>query len=754
VAAAVPEIWGSGRIVGSDGDPIGGNGPPTFAAGWISNDALNPYQLASGRAPTAPGEAVIDKGAAEEGHLALGDTTTIRVPQPVDVTIVGLATFAGADSAGPTTFAAFTPEWASELLLPGQPGKATSIRVAAEPGVSQSELVRRIDPVLPHGVESLTGAQVTKEMEDDIQGAFLGFFTTALLVFAGVSLVVATFSIYNTFSILVAQRTRESALLRALGASRGQVLRSITVEAVAVGLVASVGGVLAGIGLAAGLMALLEAVFADLPGEGLMVGLDPVVTGIAVGVIVTLAAAIAPALRASRVAPLEALRAAAVDRSAASWLRGLAGSAMALGGVALTVAGATGGSLPQAGLGALAVVVGVVMLGPVVARPAAGALGAPQAARRGMSGTLARRNSMRNPRRTAGTASALMIGVAVVSLFTVVAASIKQSIDDTVDAQFAGDLVIVEDFWGAGLSPELAPAVAALPEVDTVSAGGNAPLRAGGENMVASTVDPTTLEDLLELDVQQGSIARLTDDQVAVWDQYAEDNGLELGDELPITYADGATTRPTVGAVYGEGELLGDLVLPKSAYLPHTTRPADVTVMIDLADGVSAAEAEPAIQQVADGLGGPDVQTAEEYTDSVAGQIDQMLTVVYGLLVLAIIIALMGIANTMSLSIHERTRELGLLRAVGQSRRQLRAMVRGEALTVALFGTVGGVGLGLFLGWAMVEALADEGFTAFAIPTTSLAVVLVLGALVGVVAALRPARRAARLDILEAIATE
>jgi putative ABC transport system permease protein len=753
VDAAAARIEGSGRIVGSDGDPLGGNGPPTIAANWVDDPRLSPYDLAEGRAPTAPGEMVIDAASARNGDLAVGDVATIRVPDPVEATVVGIATFGEADSQGPVTYAAFTTEYAAELLMP-EPGIASSIVVAAEPGVTQAELVDRIDRVLPDGAESLTGAELTSEMEDMIEQDFLGFLKAFLLVFAGIALVVAAFSIYNTFSILLAQRSRESALLRALGASRGQVLRSITVEALAVGLVASVGGVLAGIGLAAGLLALLETVFTDLPGEGLMVGLDPVVTGIAVGVIVTLAAAIAPALRASRVAPLEALRAAAVDRSAASWLRGVAGSVTALGGVALTVAGATGGSLPQAGLGALAVVVGVVMLGPVVARPAAGALGAPQAARRGMSGTLARRNSMRNPRRTAGTASALMIGVAVVSLFTVVAASIKQSIDDTVDAQFAGDLVIVEDFWGAGLSPELAAGVAALPEVDTVSAGGNAPLRAGGENMVASTVDPATLEDLLELDVQQGSITRLTDDQVAVWDQYAEDNGLELGDELPLTFADGATTLPTVGAVYGEGELLGELVLPKSAYLPHTTRPADVTVMIDLADGVSAAEAEPAIQQVADGMGGPDVQTAEEYTDSVAGQIDQMLTVVYGLLVLAIIIALMGIANTMSLSIHERTRELGLLRAVGQSRRQLRAMVRGEALTVALFGTVGGVGLGLFLGWAMVEALADEGFTAFAVPTTSLAVVLVLGALVGVVAALRPARRAARLDILEAIATE
>ena len=753
VDLAVPRIEGSGRIVGSDGDPLGGNGPPTLAGNWVDDTRLSPYDLAEGRAPAAPGEVVIDRASARNGDLAVGDTTTIRVPDPVEATVVGIATFGDADSQGPVTYAAFTTEYAAEVLMPA-PGIVSEIAVAAEPGVSQAELVDRIDGVLPDGVESLTGAELTSEMEDLIEQDFLGFFKTFLLVFAGIALVVAAFSIYNTFSILLAQRSRESALLRALGASRGQVLRSITVEALAVGLVASIGGVLAGVGLAAGLLALLEATFTDLPGDGLVLGASPIVTGVVVGVTVTLAASIAPALRASRIAPLEALRAAAVDRSGASWVRGVLGGLAALGGGALTIAGATGGSVSQAGVGALAVVVGVVMLGPVVARPAAGALGAPQAARPGMSGTLARRNSMRNPRRTAGTASALMIGVAVVSLFTVVAASIKQSIDDTVDAQFAGDLVIVEDFWGAGLSPELGPAVEALPEVDAVAAMGNAPA-AGRRQGHGGRHGRPRLGRRHARPRRAGGVGRRPRRRrVAVSADYAESHDLGLGDELAVTYADGTSAQPTVGAVYADGDLMGELVMPKAAYLPHTTRATDVTVLIGLADGVSPADAEPVIQDVADGLGSPDVQTAGEFTDSVAGQVDQMLTVVYGLLVLAIIIALMGIANTMSLSIHERTRELGLLRAVGQSRRQLRAMVRGEALTVALFGTVGGVGLGLFLGWAMVEALADEGFTSYAVPTTSLAVVLALGALVGVVAALRPARRAARLDILEAIATE
>jgi putative ABC transport system permease protein len=757
VAAAAPEIWGYGRIVGADGDPLGGNGPPTFAANWITDDGLNPYDLAEGRPPAAPGEAVVDKGAAEEGDLAIGDTTTIRVPEPVEVTIVGLASFAGADSAGPTTYAAFTTDWASELLLPGEPDKATSIRVAAEPGVSQAELVDRLDPVLPDGVESLTGAQLTAEMEDDIQGDFLGFFSQALLVFAGVSLVVATFSIYNTFSILVAQRTRESALLRALGASRGQVLRSIAVEALAVGIVASAVGIAAGIGLAAGMLAIFGAIGISLPAHALVIGTGSVVSAAAVGVIVTLAASLVPALRASRTAPMAALRAVAVDRSGASWWRAGVGLVVTGAGVAAVLRGTSGdGNFSLTGLGALVTLVGVVLLGPVAARPVAGLLAAPGAALRGVTGSLARRNAMRNPRRTAGTASALMVGVAVVSLFTVVGASIKESMNATIAEQYKGDLVVSDPaFSSVGFSPELSAAIAGLDEVDATSSLSNAPLRVDGKDTLATTIEPATFDPMLDLDVVGGGkIADVGDDEVAVSQDYADDHHLALGDPLPLTFADGGSAEPTVGAIYTRGNLMGDLLVPEALFLPHTATPSDFVIMITLAGGTSLDQGEQAIQAVADRFGAPDVQTGDEYVKTASGQVDQVLNLVYGLLVLAIVIALMGIANTLSLSIHERSRELGLLRAVGQTRRQLRSMVRGEAATVALFGTAGGVGLGIFLGWALVDTLASEGFTSFAIPAGPLAVVMAIGALVGVVAAVRPARRAARMDVLSAIATD
>ena len=349
VAAVAPRIENNGRIVGADGDPIGG-GAPTIAGNWVTDARLNPYDLAEGGAPAAPGEVVIDKAAAEDGQLAVGDTTVVRTPDPVHVRIVGLATFGGADSQGSATYAGFTTEFADQVLMP-KPGKASSIAVAAEPGVSQAELVRRLDAVLPDGVEALTGAELTREMEEETQGEDHEAFQQALILFAGVALVVATFTIYNTFSILVAQRTRESALLRALGASRSQVLRSVTAEALAVGLLASVGGIAAGMGLAMGLLALMDAIGLTTPASPLVLDASTVAIALAVGVVVTLVASLAPAVRASRVAPLAALREVAVDRSATSRRRAVAGAVVTGAGIALTIVGATGEALLTHGPG-------------------------------------------------------------------------------------------------------------------------------------------------------------------------------------------------------------------------------------------------------------------------------------------------------------------------------------------------------------------------------------------------------------------
>lgn len=751
VAAASGRVERSGRIVAADGDPIGSG--QWIAGSWVEDPRLNPYQVVEGRAPAAPGEVVIDRAAAEAGGLAVGDRTVVRTPDRIAVTVVGLATYGGADSRGSATYAGFAADYAERVLSP-EPGTVTSIAVAAAPGVSQAELVRRLDAALPAGVEVVTGAAVVAELAREVQGDDIEGFQQAMLFFAGVALVVATLTINNTYSILVAQRRRESGLLRALGASRAQVLGSVMVEALAVGLLASAGGIAAGMGLATGLLALMGAIDLPVPAGVMALDLGMVATALMVGVVVTAVASLAPAVRAARTAPLAALREAVVDQSATSRPRAVAGGVLAGLGAVVTVVGAIGEGLAATGLGALVTVAGVIVISPVAARTASAALGAPYARWRGPSGLLASRNAVRNPRRTAGTAATLMIGVAVVSLFTVVAASLARSIDAAVAEQWMGDLVISGEGQG-GFSTGLAGAVAALPEVAVASPTGGAPVRIDGRGTLATTVDPASAGAVEDLPVRQGSLRDLRTDQIAITVEYADRYGLRLGDPVTVEYPDGASERLTVGAVIVDNlSEVGEPRLHRDAFLAHASRPADTTLLIALADGVSDVEGEAAVQRVADQFGAPDVLTNQEFSDLIAAEINLYLTVIYALLALAIVIALMGIANTLSLSIHERTRELGLLRAVGVTRRQLRVMVRGEALMVALFGTVAGLGTGLFLGWALVSALASEGFSRFAVPVAPLVAALVLGALAGVLAAVLPAARATRMDILRAISHE
>jgi putative ABC transport system permease protein len=476
-----------------------------------------------------------------------------------------------------------------------------------------------------------------------------------------------------------------------------------------------------------------------------------------VGVLVTLVASLAPAIKASRVAPVAAMRGVAVDRSGVSVVRAVLGVLLAGAGIAVVVTAAdhANGALGRAGLGALALVAGGVVLGPVAARPAAALLGAPLGALKGQTGKLARGNAMRNPRRTAGSAAALMVGTAVVVLFTTFASSIKASLNDTVDRTFGGDLVMDQDsFSGATIDPAVDAAIAELPEVASTSAWAGAVMRVGTSDVEPIAADPAKLTTILDLGVTAGDLTHMQPGELAVSDRYAADHHLAIGSVVPASFADGSTTDLRVGAIYGVPDIIGDIVITPQDWAPHAGRAGDVVVLIKLADGVSLEEGKAAVTAAARPFAAPKVQTRDEYMDDVAGQIDQMLTLVYGLLAVAIVIALMGIANTLSLSIHERTRELGLLRAVGLSRRQLRSSVRWESVIVAAFGTIGGIALGTFLGWGLVRALsAQEGLGRFDVPVAQLAIILGLAVAAGVVAAVRPARRAARLDILDAIAT-
>ncbi|MEV7216424.1 FtsX-like permease family protein [Kitasatospora cineracea] len=758
VSAAEPSVQGAGQLIGADGKPVGGQGPPTLAGNWIADPGLNPYRLAEGRAPAAPGEAVVNRGAAKAGGLKLGDSTVLRTPDPVRITVVGIATFgADADGMGPSTFTALTLADAQAHLTPKGTGQVSTIRLRSDT-LSQRQLVDEVRKLLPDGVEALTGADATAQSTADVSGRFLSLFTTLLLVFAGVALLVATFTIHNTFAIVTAQRTRENALLRALGASRRQVLGSTLGEALAIGLLASGLGLLGGFGVAAGLKALFAAIGFTLPTGGTVVHPATILLPLLTGTLVAALSALAPALHAARTAPLAALRESAVDESAqgrGALVRKALGALLIAAGLPAVVLGATRGpSLALTVGGALALLAGTVVLGPVAAALAVRVLGAPLPRLRGVTGALARRNAARNPKRTAATATALMVGVAVVTLFTVFGASVKATLDDTVSRTFAGDLAVTAPATGAGgsgVSPKLAPAIAALPEVRSAVGLGRGVAQLEGHGTQLGVADPLALAQVTDLGRIDGSLAALGDDGLAVSRAEAGAHGWRVGSTVAVRFTDGAATF-TVRALYQGGGVAGDYLISRAAWQPHRVQDADTLVAVALKPGVTVDQGRAAIGQLAQAYGSPQVQTRAEYAASSASGVDMMLSVVYALLALAVLIALLGIANTLTLAVHERTRELGLLRAVGQSRAQLRAMVRWESVLVAAFGTAGGLALGALLGWALTRAADTAGTGSFALPAGRLAVVALVGLAAGALAGLRPAARAARLDVLRAVA--
>lgn len=754
VAAAEPRIEGPGQLLGKDGEPVGGGGPPTLAGNWIADEELNSYRIDEGRAPERSGEAVINRGAAKDAGLGVGDTTTVRTPDPLKVTIVGISTFGGEDGMGQTSFTALTRADA-EKYLTAEPGRATSIQVRADPGESQAALVKALAPALPDGIEAVTGQEVTEENQDQIAGQFLSGFTAGLLGFAGVAMLVATFSIYNTFAIVVAQRTRDNALLRALGATRRQVVGQTMAEALVVAALASLAGLTGGVGIAAGLQALFPAVGFPFPDGDLVISGLSLALPFATGVVVCLASALAPAVRAGRTSPLAALRETAVDDSGSSRVRALVGGVLTAAGAVLTVYGASSGpSVMLTVLGAVVTLAAFVVLGPVASSYAVRILGAPL---RRMNGRLARRNALRSPKRTAATATALMIGVAVVSLFTVFGASLKSTMDQTVSRAFAGDVAVRVPAFGpesGALSPKVAPAVAELPEVEHALGLGSGVARVDGDGRALTVTDPGRMGDVLDLGTVRGSLTDLGTDGVAVSRSEADDHGWQVGSTARFTFTDGEKRPFTVRAVYDQADLAGDYVLTREAWEPHRMQDSDSMVAVAFKDGVAEADGKAAVEKVAERYGNPEVQTRDEFAESSAAGVDMMLTLVYALLALAVLIALLGIANTLTLAVHERTRELGLLRAVGQTRAQLRAMVRWESVLVAAFGTAGGLTLGAFLGWAMTKATDSSGDGVFTVPPLQLAIVALVGLTAGALAAWRPSRRAAGLDVLGAIATE
>ena len=761
VAEAEGLVMGYARLVGRDGKALGtpANGAPTLGGTWPAVRPLNSFTVVAGAWPQADDQVVIDKGSAKRGHLAVGDTTVVLVQGGAQhVRISGIARFGRADSPGGATIVMFTVAAAQRLV--GELGKFDEIAVAGRPGVSQPQLADAVRHVLPGGVEAVTGAQVVKEDQNQIHRS-MAFFDTFLLIFAVVALLAGGFMIFNTFSVTVAQRARENGLLRALGATRAQVLWSVLLEAVAVGLVASVAGFGAGLGVAAGLKGLLAAMGIDIPAGGLVVGPRVALAALVAGTGITAVAAFIPSRKASRVAPIAAMQDAAVGATGyGSKQTVLVGTAVVAAGVALLFAGLFAGladAVAIVGVGAVTVVLGVAVLGRTIALPLSRLLGAPLPRLRGMTGELARENAMRNPKRTAATASALMVCVAVVGLMNIMASSTRASINTIVDRAFTGDFVADPGGGvGGGVDHSLVTRVAQLPQVGAATAVRVTSAKVNGGVEQVLGVDPATLPSLLDVQPRLGSLHNLGADEIAVYDKVATASHLALGDRVTVVFKDTGTTTMQIVLIYGANPPAGNYFISMSAFEAHVASRLDYGVYIKKAPGVTTAAALAAVTGVARDYPGVTVMDQTAFKASMAKPFNQLLGLVYALLVLAVIIAVLGIANTLALSIYERTRELGLLRAVGMTRRQLRSVIRWEAVIIALQGTLLGLGIGAFFGWALLRAVtkATAGTLVLSIPYATLAVVVVLGGLLGVLAAVMPGRRAAKLDVLKAVASE
>jgi putative ABC transport system permease protein len=750
VAAAEPQVVGYGTLLGKDGKGIGGNGPPRQAGSWINDSRLNPYQLAEGRAPAAPDEVVVNRGAADAGHLAVGDITIVQTPEPVQVRIVGLASFGGADGLGKVTWTAFTLEGA-QANVTHRSGQVTSILVKAAPGVSSDELRARIAAVVPPGVQAITGHQLAQERMDDISRVFLTMLRTFLVVFAGVALAVATLSIANTFSITLAQRTRELALLRAIGAGRAQLRRSVTVEALLIGGVAAAAGLIGGLAVAGLLKGLFDAAGGALPAGGLTIRASSLAISFAVGVIVTVLAAQAPARRAGRVAPVAAM-AGIGEEASRPGRRSLAGAVLLSAGLGLGIVAVVQGSFLAAGLASAMSAGGSLLVAPLLVPAVARVFTAVMPGR--LAGRLAERNARRNPRRTAATSTALVVGVAVVTLITVVAGSLRSSLRNDLSGDFRADVAInTAAFGGNRLSPRVLDELGRVPQVGQAVPLGGGPVLLDGRTTEVAATDLDRVEQVVRVRVRvragAEALTNVGPDGLAISGSTASTRHWQVGTVVKTTFIDGATVPLTVRAVYEDNRLLGGALLAAGTWDDHTTQPTARTVFLNAASGVDVGQLRGAIAPVAARFGG-EVQDRAGFAEAATGGLDILLGIVYVLLALAIVIALLGIANTLSLAVHERRREIGLLRAVGQTRRQVRAVLRREAVIMSALGTLVGLVLGGFLGWVLFGAISTTG--GFTVPVGPLLIVAVFGVAAGALAARRPARRAARLPVLEAMA--
>ncbi|MEV5492564.1 ABC transporter permease [Streptomyces bobili] len=745
-------VGGFTAIADKDGKLVGGGFQSQGGNYWGDKDPR--YTLKEGTAPRGPGQIALDSETARRAGYQVGDTVRLSIDGPVlSPEITGVFTTDDGNVAAGGSLTLFDTATAQQLF--GETGTYDEIDVKAAAGTSQTALKDALDKALPKDlVETTTGKQLADDQAEMISASTSGL-RQGLLVFAGIALFVGTFIIANTFTMLVAQRTKELALLRAVGASRRQVTRSVLIEAFVVGTVAGLTGLVAGVGIGAGMRSLMGSLGATVPDGPLVVSPGTVATALVVGVVITMLAAWLPGRRAAKIAPVAAMSSVHATASTKSLvLRNTIGALLSGAGVAVVLAATTmSGSDGQApmGIGAALLVIGVFVLTPLLSRPLIAAA-SPVLRIFGVSGKLARQNSVRNPRRTAATASALMVGLTLITGMTVMAGSLQKSIDKMASTAIKADYV-VSMANGNELSPDVEKKLEATDGVALTSPLRNAPARIDGQTEYVTGVTGSAISELTDLTLDGGSF-EVGGTKVVVDDDTATSHGWKAGSDFTVAYEDGEKQRLTVAGVYQGNEMIRGIILDNAALAPHQDDPTDMQVMVKTSGGASDATkdrlekalgANPAIK----------VQSKQDLSDEIAQMFTLMLNMLYGLLAMAVIVAVLGVINTLAMSVFERSQEIGMLRAIGLDRRAVKRMVRLESLVIALFGGVLGIGLGVFFGWAAGELIGTSMPTyELVLPWARMAAFLALAAAVGVLAALWPARRAAGLNVLAAIKSE
>ena len=748
VAAADGQVTGYAQFISHDGKAIQTGGAPTLAVSFNPDPQFSSLHLIAGGAPATADDVVMDAGTAQKYGFSVGQQVRILTTGPTRTfTITGIAEFGTANNLAGATLAAFTLPTVQAIAQ--EPGQLDNINIVTAPGASKPAVQQAIAKVLPPGVQVVTGQTVVNESTSSIDQA-LSFFSTALLVFAFISLFVGGFTIFNTFSIIVGQRTRELALLRIVGASRRQVFRSVLGEAAITGLVSSVIGLGLGVLAALGLQALLRGFGITLPPGPLVFEPRTVLVGLLVGVGVTVVAAFGPARGAVRIPPVAALDDRGSGPTASLRRRFIAGAVVALLGVAVLAIGLAKPAIGLVGLGAVAIFIGTAILAPALARPLSSVIGRPLARVLGEPGKLGRENSMRSPRRTAQTASALMVGLALVAAISVFGASLSRSATSSADQAISADLIV--SATGSGeLSNSAASLATAVPGVTATTTVYDGQFEFGSTLSTLTAVSTANLASTVILRMTSGTPAALSQGEMLIDSTTAQNKHLAVGDTVPARFAQTGPATLRIGGIYQANALIGSYLVSSAFFLSHYPAQAPDALLLSTNGSTSVNNA---VTNALAPFPNIQVQTRAQFEQAQASSVNQLLGLVYALLALAVLIALIGIVNTLMLSVFERTREIGLLRAVGMRRRQVRTMIRSEAVILAIFGAIIGIIIGTGMGVALVSSLKQQGITDTVVPVPNLVIFLVLAAVLGLLAATWPARRAAKLDILAAIAAD